>query len=279
MKTIDFNDIIIKERIGKIRDILIQKGNEYDTEEERFHSFNTAAKKYNKTPERIAHEWWTKHYVSFLDMLDALEDKGPLRNRITSKLIDDKIGDMINYLILIEGMLKERIEARFDKRINAETLKEGDFIPGGIYGKNFPIIVPGIYYSITFDKLFIFLDSAVAGPSGKRVGRIDFLGEKAFAIADFSVLLKEIQIRRKKLNGETRIYNQFTYYKGQESEMLSFNPHERSSADSKWNLIQFDAHRQYIIEKESGKILDVSLTNFKPILDTIQTMLDTQNKS
>ncbi|HSH25907.1 MAG TPA: hypothetical protein VLA13_10280 [Massilibacterium sp.] len=43
----------------------------------------------------------TKHLVSVIDMVESNEVHDP-------EYIDEKIGDMINYLILLEGILKEQ---------------------------------------------------------------------------------------------------------------------------------------------------------------------------
>ena len=48
-----------------------------------------------------------KHEVSVLDLVEWSESEP---TRITEELIDEKIGDNINYLILLEGMLKHRIK-------------------------------------------------------------------------------------------------------------------------------------------------------------------------
>jgi hypothetical protein len=44
-----------------------------------------------------------KHWVSVLDIIDKLVTN----NYVSGELIDEKIGDSINYLILLEAMLIE----------------------------------------------------------------------------------------------------------------------------------------------------------------------------
>ena len=47
-----------------------------------------------------------KHYVSFLDILNDIE-KGILPKE---DVVDEKIGDLINYLILAEASIKDKIK-------------------------------------------------------------------------------------------------------------------------------------------------------------------------
>ena len=55
------------------------------------------------TPEKALVGMWTKHIISILDIVDGIEAKAP-----ADAVIEEKIGDAVNYLILLEAMLKER---------------------------------------------------------------------------------------------------------------------------------------------------------------------------
>lgn len=99
-------DKLVDRRISLIKTILHKKGNEYATNDDRFHNFNAAGKKRNQTPEQALMGMMAKHEVS---VDDIVEWAGISPERITEKLIDEKIGDNIVYLILLEGLLRKRI--------------------------------------------------------------------------------------------------------------------------------------------------------------------------
>lgn len=102
MKQEEF-DRIVRERTRKIVRMLASKADEYATEQDRLHNFNKGAAIANKPREQVLWGFALKHYISFLDILEALPDKVP-----TDEVIDEKVGDLINYLILVEACLKER---------------------------------------------------------------------------------------------------------------------------------------------------------------------------
>jgi hypothetical protein len=52
-----------------------------------------------------------KHFISILDMIEGLPDKIPSKERI-----DEKLVDMINYIILLIALLKERINKNEDEK-------------------------------------------------------------------------------------------------------------------------------------------------------------------
>ena len=99
----EFN-FILQRRLSLIGGVLASKAEEYATTD-RFHNFKRSANMDNETPERALKGMWKKHLVSVFDIIDKL-DEGITP---TEKMIDEKIGDSINYLILLEGLLKERL--------------------------------------------------------------------------------------------------------------------------------------------------------------------------
>lgn len=99
-------DKLVDRRIYLIKETLQKKNKEYASKDNRFHNFNAAGRKYNRTPEQALVGMMSKHEVSVDDLV---EWAGTTPERITTKLIDEKIGDNINYLILLEGLLRKRI--------------------------------------------------------------------------------------------------------------------------------------------------------------------------
>ena len=95
---------IVEDRIAKIRELLVVKGKEYRRNNDVFHNFNSAARVENITPQRALHGFFLKHFVSYQDLLNDL-DKGKCPS---AELIDEKLGDIIVYMILQEALLKEK---------------------------------------------------------------------------------------------------------------------------------------------------------------------------
>lgn len=99
-------DFLVSTRTSKIVDSLIEKGKEYRRNNDPLHNFRVAAKVNNTTEEKALWGFAVKHYVSLLDILNDIE-KGILPKE---KAVDEKIGDLINYLILCEASIKEKIK-------------------------------------------------------------------------------------------------------------------------------------------------------------------------
>jgi hypothetical protein len=91
--------------LKKIEQTLGQKAKEYAAEGDKLHNFNVGARITGQTREKVLWGFALKHYISFLDILENL-DKGKLP---TEAMVDEKIGDLINYLVLVEASLKDRL--------------------------------------------------------------------------------------------------------------------------------------------------------------------------
>lgn len=99
-------DQILEDRIRKIRLSLLIKGKEYRRNNDPLHNFNRGAKLSGQSREKVLWGFALKHHVSFLDMLDDM-DAGKFPKIET---VDEKIGDLINYLILCEASIKDKIK-------------------------------------------------------------------------------------------------------------------------------------------------------------------------
>ena len=103
-------DDVVDARMWKIIDTLTLKSREYAVDGNRFHNFDAAGDivfeatgdRGNSTPELALRGMMMKHIVSVFDLIDA-------KDEVTVELIDEKIGDTINYLILLEGLLLRRL--------------------------------------------------------------------------------------------------------------------------------------------------------------------------
>jgi hypothetical protein len=102
MNTQEF-DKILNERLFKIKEVLANKAKEYSSDKDRLHNFKEASKFLNCTPEKALLGFLTKHLVSVIDMINnsnVIYDEA---------IINEKIGDCINYFILLEALMKEHI--------------------------------------------------------------------------------------------------------------------------------------------------------------------------
>ncbi|MBR4633088.1 MAG: hypothetical protein IKO48_07230 [Elusimicrobia bacterium] len=111
---------ILKKRIEKINKVLGRKAEEYASTSDRLHNFSQARKIFRcNTKEYALLGMLNKHLVSVVDMIEKWEKHGILPS---VSMVDEKIGDTINYSILLEALFLEDI-------LNNATEKETD----GIY--------------------------------------------------------------------------------------------------------------------------------------------------
>lgn len=83
--------------------MLASKACEYASDEDRLHNFKAAAELEGDTPAEALRGMLRKHWVSIADLVwsDTIGEKPSFA------MIDEKIGDAVNYLILLEALLKE----------------------------------------------------------------------------------------------------------------------------------------------------------------------------
>jgi hypothetical protein len=97
-------EILLEERFNKIRTVLANKNKEYASGDDKLHNFKRAGRMLGCTQEKALIGMWTKHIISILDIVDKWETCEACPN---VKQLDEKIGDAINYLILLEACFKE----------------------------------------------------------------------------------------------------------------------------------------------------------------------------
>ncbi len=109
----DFNKIV-DFRVKEIKTILQKKAKEYSSDTDRLHNFKVAARIKCESPEKVLWGIAMKHLVSVIDMINDVTidlNKTPTVYKPPSEdMINEKIGDMICYLILLEALFKERID-------------------------------------------------------------------------------------------------------------------------------------------------------------------------
>jgi hypothetical protein len=94
-------ELLVNERCKLIKAVLNSKGKEYGATD-RLHNFKVASRIDAETPLQSAWGMFKKHLVSIIDIKDGLQLP-------TTDMINEKFGDAINYLILMEALIKEEI--------------------------------------------------------------------------------------------------------------------------------------------------------------------------
>lgn len=103
MKNEEFEKLL-ENRLESIRYVLGVKAKEYVREGNRLHNFDRGSKISGKTREEVLWNGFAlKHLVSVFDLIDDVT-KGNIPSK---ELVDEKIGDLINYLILLEACFQK----------------------------------------------------------------------------------------------------------------------------------------------------------------------------
>jgi hypothetical protein len=100
-----FVEDVVQRRIQLIKAVLETKNSEYADKDDVFKAFTESIPlSFHDTKQAVAWEFMVKHLQSIKMIIEAKASTGHIPDE---KLIEEKIGDAINYLILIEGMFKE----------------------------------------------------------------------------------------------------------------------------------------------------------------------------
>ena len=102
MNTEDFNKII-HEQIERCENTLCKKADEYAVDDDRLHNFKVAAEIQKCLPTTALGGMMAKHTVSVYDMIRGLEEG----KSYPVELWNEKIGDSINYLLLLAAAVRE----------------------------------------------------------------------------------------------------------------------------------------------------------------------------
>ena len=99
MITVDFNKVV-EAQLDRIRHILVKKAAEYNLDTDRLSVFKHAASLSDETPEQVLFGFMLKHIISITDMINS-------RETYSEELWNEKITDICNYLILLQGLLRD----------------------------------------------------------------------------------------------------------------------------------------------------------------------------
>lgn len=125
MQTEEFNDII-GERISKSLAVLVKKAGEYAQNDDRLHNFRAAQGLTGKSMRQTLGGMMLKHTVSIYDMINSDQD-------YPNAVWDEKLGDHINYLLLLEAVVAEEKKESVEEEVlpaapQTLTDKDRDFI-------------------------------------------------------------------------------------------------------------------------------------------------------
>ena len=98
---------VVQRRVQLIKDVLQSKNEEYAGQDDVFKAFTESLPlSFHDTKQAVAWEFLVKHLQSIKLIIEERAKTGKIPDE---KLLEEKIGDAINYLILIEGMFKEEM--------------------------------------------------------------------------------------------------------------------------------------------------------------------------
>lgn len=121
MNRVEFTELVcllLDECVNTLR----ERAKCYAKNDDAFHNFNVAARKRNTTPEDALMGMKVKHTVSIDDIVEGVKS-GELPEL---SVLEEKIKDEINYLLLLYGMITERITKKSDEEDKEEDKEKGE---------------------------------------------------------------------------------------------------------------------------------------------------------
>ena len=102
-------EVYLEHVLDRTKKVLGNKGDEYSYNNGAFENFEEGVGLgFSITREAVAWGYAVKHLQAVKAMITQIEKGNEVQ--LTNTLVEEKFGDVINYMILIEAMLKERIE-------------------------------------------------------------------------------------------------------------------------------------------------------------------------
>lgn len=110
MKTTEFEQLM-NQTFEQLKKISASKGVEYARGGDQLANFKRGSDMVGVEPESVAIVFSAKHWDSILTFVKTLQTNGGKLNiaeKSLSESIDGRILDMIHYLLLLQGLIKER---------------------------------------------------------------------------------------------------------------------------------------------------------------------------
>ena len=99
MTTPEFN-AVVEDQLERIKNVLVKKAAEYNLDDDRLSVFKHGAGISEETPEQVLYGFMLKHIISITDMINS-------KGTYSEELWNEKLTDIHNYLILLQGLLKD----------------------------------------------------------------------------------------------------------------------------------------------------------------------------
>lgn len=96
-------NLLIQEVVDELNETLDKKGQQYSSQEDRLRNFKDAAKFLDETPEEALLGMVTKHIIALKDFIHFNN-----YTQVGKEQWLEKTGDIINYMILLRALLRER---------------------------------------------------------------------------------------------------------------------------------------------------------------------------
>ena len=101
MNNEQFEDVF-NNRIFECRSVMSRKSSEYASNDDKLHNFKVAAQLQGCSEERALGGFLAKHIVSIFDLINS-------EHYVPKSIWDEKIGDALNYLFLLDAMVAEKM--------------------------------------------------------------------------------------------------------------------------------------------------------------------------
>lgn len=99
MTTPEFNKVV-EDQLERIKSVLVKKAVEYNLDDDRLSVFKHGSGISEETPEQVLYGFMLKHIISITDMINS-------KSSYSEELWNEKITDICNYLVLLQGLLKD----------------------------------------------------------------------------------------------------------------------------------------------------------------------------
>lgn len=100
---------IVEETVKKSLATLLVKQDEYNLTTDRFDTFKLGTGITGWKPDQVLLGFLTKHLISIISMINSDQ-------QFTKDRIDEKIGDAINYLLLLRGLWEDMGKIKEEKK-------------------------------------------------------------------------------------------------------------------------------------------------------------------
>ena len=120
MNSETFNKLVLS-RITDCGNVLGTKNEEYSSDTDRLHNFKKAGRMKGQDPIQALDGMWLKHRVSIDDMIEKMI-ADPLYVP-SPHFIKEKIGDNINYSLLLCGLIEDRREELENRKFLSKSKK------------------------------------------------------------------------------------------------------------------------------------------------------------